>query len=480
MNHNVQTPTADTISRRGAFAAAGIAATGIAAAGLDLLTAPATAQSATPSTGSAAATPAASPQAQPDPVASSVPHVFDDDDFQYSFLGLLGSTYEQAADIGELFAAAAQITSGGYDSWWNAFVTLGDRVHAIAEESAAAGNSVSAREAYLRASNYYGAAMFYALGTSDPSRNAAIFETHRDSFDAFAALLTPAAVPVTIPYEDTTLPGYILRVDDSGQRRPWLVLNNGSDGTAPFVWYSGGAAALRRGYNVLIFDGPGQGAALYRQQLSFRPDWENVLTPVLDWLLTQPDVDPDRVAVMGMSQGGYWVPRALAFEHRFAAAVADPGVVDVSASWTRQLPPDLLAGLLNAPEDERKKIAQELDAGVAEGAAQDPAFAFTLASRMYPFGTTSFAEAVTMVSEYKLGDLASQITTPLLIADPEGEAFWPGQSRLLYDALPGEKALVRFTAAEGADLHCEPKALGLRAQRFFDWLDAQLGLAAPE
>ena len=74
--------------------------------------------------------------------------------------------------------------------------------------------------------------------------------------------------------------------------------------------------------------------------------------------------------------------------------------------------------------------------------------------------------------------VSGQIQCPMLIADPEGEQFWPGQSRQLYDALPGPKALAAFTAAEGADLHCEPKALGLRAQRFFDWLDATLGVSA--
>lgn len=176
-----------------------------------------------------------------------------------------------------------------------------------------------------------------------------------------------------------------------------------------------------------------------------------------------------------MSQGGYWVPRALAFEHRFAAAVVDPGVMNVATSWTAQLPPEVLDGLLHAPEAERAQIAKELDAEVDQGAAQDPHFKFTLDSRMFPFGTTSYAEAVTMVSEYNLSDVVGQITTPLLIASPEGENFWPGQSEQLYEALPGEKELVTFTAAEGADLHCEPKAQALRAQRFFEWFNAKLG-----
>ena len=55
-------------------------------------------------------------------------------------------------------------------------------------------------------------------------------------------------------------------------------------------------------------------------------------------MVARPDVEPRPIAVIGVSQAGYWVPRALAFEHRFAAAVADPGVVDVSTSWTEKLP----------------------------------------------------------------------------------------------------------------------------------------------
>src|SRR5690606_41197749 len=107
------------------------------------------------------------------------------------------------------------------------------------------------------------------------------------SFEEFLSRLDTPAEPVTIPYEETTLPGFALRVDDSGQQRPWIILNNGSDGTDNEMWSMGAAAALRRGYNARIFDGPGQNAALFRQHLYFRPDWENVITPAVDYLLTR-------------------------------------------------------------------------------------------------------------------------------------------------------------------------------------------------
>jgi cephalosporin-C deacetylase-like acetyl esterase len=81
---------------------------------------------------------------------------------------------------------------------------------------------------------------------------------------------------------------------------------------------------------------------LWKQKLYFRPDWEKVITPVVDYALTRNEVDPKRIAIQGISQGGYWVPRAVAFEKRIAAAIADPGVVDVSTSWTASLPKAML------------------------------------------------------------------------------------------------------------------------------------------
>jgi hypothetical protein len=76
--------------------------------------------------------------------------------------------------------------------------------------------------------------------------------------------------------------------------------------------------------------------------------------------------------------------------------------------------------------------------------------------------------------QYRLGDEVAAITTPLLIIEPEDEQFWPGQSQALHDRLPGPRELVRFTAAEGANRHCEPMAPVTRDTRILDWLDRYL------
>ena len=338
----------------------------------------------------------------------------------------------------------------------------------FAEGSAAKGHQASARYAFLRASTtYYKNAAFFLEGTSDSSRILPTFKAHRECFDEAATRFDPPVEKVEIPYEETTLPGYLFKVDDSGRPRPLLLLNNGSDGDATGMYLDGAAAALERGYNALSYDGPGQGAALFLQGLYFRPDWEKVVTPVVDFALGHPEVDPERIAILGVSQAGYWVPRAIAFEHRIAAAIADPGVVDVSMSWKAHLP-QVMQELLE------KGQKQQFDRYMEEGVRSSPAARYTLRFRMRPYGTNSPYEAFKMAEQYTLEGVAEKIRCPMLITDPENEQFWPGQAHRVYEALTCPKELVPFTAVEGADSHCEPKAHGLREQRMFDWLDKTL------
>ncbi len=397
---------------------------------------------------------------------------FKDDDFEFMMLMALGATYYKGADVGECLSTAASIEDSDYEGWYRAWRTTADRVRGFAQQSAAKGHQASARDAFLRASTYYNTAAFFLDGTSDSSRLLPTWKAHRECFDEAASRFDPPFEKVEIPYEDTTLPGYLFKVDDSKRTRPLLILNNGSDGTVTDMYLVGGAAALERGYNALTFDGPGQGAALFLQGLYFRPDWEKVVTPVVDFALRLPEVDPERIAIQGVSQAGYWVPRAVAFEHRIAAAVADPGVCDVSTSWFSHLPQDMQE-LLERGQKE------EFDRYIEEGMQTSEALRYTVRFRMRPYGTDSPYEAYKMVRQYKLDGVTEKIRCPMLVTDPDNEQFWPGQSRRLYKALTCPKQLVSFTAAEGADSHCEPKALGLRNQRIFDWLDETLGALGP-
>src|SRR4029077_414226 len=117
------------------------------------------------------------------------------------------------------------------------------------------------------------------------------------------------------------------------------------DGTCEELFFSIAGGTLKRGYNVLIFDGPGQGGALVMQKLAMRADWENVVTPVVDYLFTRPDVDSAHIALYGGSFGGYLAPRAAAFEHRLGACIADAALFDPAALSNKMFPPEIASAL---------------------------------------------------------------------------------------------------------------------------------------
>jgi Acetyl xylan esterase (AXE1) len=397
--------------------------------------------------------------------ASRRPNFFKDPTFEYVFLVSLGRAYQMAGNVGKVLYLTRQVKDGNFESAYVAFKQAGDEARAMAEESASGGHRESARQAYLWAQNFYDSATYFADGSKDPTRLLPTWELLYDCWLKSLPFFDRSIEPVSIPYEGTELHGFYFCGKSTDRKRPLLILVNGSDGSLLDMWAWGGAGGTSRGYNCLTFDGPGQGYALWKQKLYFRPDWEKVITPVIDYALTRPEVDPKRIAIQGISQGGFWVPRAAAFERRIAAVVADPGVVDVSTVWSATLPKPMLE-LLQA---ERKA---EFDGFIAK--SLNPSDRAALNFCMRPYGFTSPYDTYKTAQDYNLREVAGQIRCPMLITAPVNEGFWPGQSQQLYDLLISPKKLVPFSESDGADLHCEPKGTGIRDLRVFNWLDETL------
>src|SRR5271167_5077462 len=291
--------------------------------------------------------------------------IFNDAQFNFQTLRLLGSAASGDAEAGEVLSTAYRIREGDFDSWTAEWLKTAQRVYEIAERSRERGHMVSAREAYFRASNYYRAAEFYLHGDPGDPRIIDLSRRARACFEQ-ALDLTPLAVErVAIPYEGTTLPGYFYRADEAGARAPTLIVHTGYDGTQEEL-RAHAMAATARGINCLTFEGPGQGAVIREQGLGFRPDWEAVITPVVDFLLGLPTVDPERIALLGISFGGYLAPRAAAFERRLAACIANGGVFDflgprVPKGMTR----DQFAAAIRA-------VPERIDASMRDVAATSP------------------------------------------------------------------------------------------------------------
>ncbi|MFG2340521.1 dipeptidyl aminopeptidase [Streptomyces yangpuensis] len=395
----------------------------------------------------------------------------ENEQFDFEVMALLGAAWQKGSDPGEVLATADALREADGRRWFEGWTGLARRVRSDGERAAAAGRLTSARDAWLRAAGYFGTGLVAADALADERRLLAVFREHRECFDRFSAAWEPAAERVAVPYEGSALPGYLFRPATGGPDAPTVIVNNGSDGPVSTAWTMLGAPAVARGWNALLFDGPGQQSMLFEHGMPFRPDWENVITPVVDFLLARDDIAAGRLVLAGISQAGYWVPRALAFEQRIVAGVADPGVVSVVDSWWNNFPPEL-----HELFDSGDRTA--FDQVMREGIAEDEEFAAFWKWRAKPYGIDSPFGLLTEMGRYDLTGVLDRIAVPLLVTSPEGEQFWPGQSRRLHDALPGEKEFVEFTAAEGAGMHCEPLGRALFEQRVFDWLAARLDVTA--
>ena len=387
---------------------------------------------------------------------------FSDSEFDGQFVRALDAIFYGGADIGECFSTARRIEPGNHDSWLTEWMATGDRIYAAAEASRDAGHRRSAHEGFLRAATYYRTAgVFLYRPPLDPAFVTS-FERQRDAFRQAAEVSEHPIEIVQIPYAETTLEGYFITPGGSGPF-PTLVMVDGYDGTKEEMYCAGGLAALRRGYAVLLVDGPGQGGPLIEQHLYFRPDWEAVVTPQIDWLLARPEVDAARIVLMGRSWGGYLAPRAATAEHRIAALVADAPQFAVAKKAPYMVPAQYRDQIATGDPSVLNAVLQDEMAGSSM-------LAFSFGRGMLTHGFDTPLDYLRGMGPYSLEGLAERITCPTLICSGENDVRG-GDGQTLFDAIVAPKKLILFKNADGAGEHDEAGAAALFAQCVFDWLD---------
>jgi pimeloyl-ACP methyl ester carboxylesterase len=395
--------------------------------------------------------------------------VFNDENFSFELIRAMGHAVYGGADIGECLSTAARIRDGDVESWYREWNRTADRVAAIATACQETGREVSAREAWLRASNYYRSAEFFlvALRPNDPRAHQAARRS-RHAFAMAAARFAPPFERISIPYEGTTLSGHLYVVDDSGRPRPTVIVVGGFDSTLEELYFFGPAAALRRGYNALAFDGPGQGDAIRDKQLVFRADYEVPMRAVVDYALTRPEIDPERIALKAVSFGGFLGARAAAFEHRLAALILDPGVWSFAEVVRAKMP-----GFVWSLHD--KGRAWIVDHLVALVVGRSPMKKWALANGLWTFGASSPDDWFSKLAAYTLEGVAENIRCPTLVLDGEADHFQRrDQADRVFAAISAPKQRIVFSASDGGSAHCQMGALSLQHQRVFDWLDGVL------
>lgn len=397
---------------------------------------------------------------------------FADAEMDYQLIRQLGAARYGGAAVGECLALAQRIQNGMPASWVAEFSAAAQRQETDAQARALRGHAISAREQYLVACNSYRAAEYYC-GVLNPE-HARLGRKSRECF--LAAVRGQDVEEVSFPFGGTPLPAYYVRTSSQpGGKydRPGktLLLISGYDGTLEETWLSYGLAALERGYNLLLFTGPGQMDTLrIHPGIAFIPEYEQVGRMALDYVLMRCETDPNRVALMGISFGGYFATRIAAHEPRVRALIANSPIVDLHAYMTSFAGFD--PALLPDAEDVRLEDIDNIP-----DSAIPPLTREMMRNLIVRLGQTSFRQAYLRLRDFRVDDASLRnIRCPSLALVGAGEGAEPlAQSEHFLRCVDGPVLRHVFTVEEGAEGHCQTGNLAYSAAVSMDWLDEQFG-----
>jgi alpha-beta hydrolase superfamily lysophospholipase len=327
-------------------------------------------------------------------------------------------------------------------AWWEEWSRVAAQVERAGDEAAAAGSSATAGNYYLRAGNYY-----YTGERMIPPGEQKL-DTYRRALRCYQEGLRrryPNIEIVDVPYDGTALPAYFLKSPVANGRAPTVVLFDGLDNCKEMSVLFAGLELAFRGFHTLAIDGPGQGEALRLRNLPARFDYEVPGTAAYDYVASRPDVDPERVAIMAYSAGGYYAPRAAAFEPRYGACIAWGPHFDYHAVW------------------EKRWAAMKQDHNsVATSHFQLP----------WVLGVPDMETAMEKLKRFTLAGVAHRITCPMLILWGEEDKLTPrAVAHQLHDAVGSkDKTLKIFTAREGGAEHCQVDNRQVGTDLICDWL----------
>jgi dienelactone hydrolase len=386
----------------------------------------------------------------PAPLQAAFFNYFPDYRWSSGLLMALGSAVYGGADVGEVHHVGRSLAEslGDDAAWFVAWRAMGERLGAVAEDHASAGRQLTAAATYLRASSYLQIGERFVTDKNEDSL--AVYADSVSYFQRFAELTDrPVIERVEVPYEGgATLPAYFVHPATRPlEPGPCLVFFDGLDITKELQYLRGVEELSRRGISCLIVDGPGNGETIRFRGLPLRYDYNVAGTAALDYLETRTDVDPRRIAVMGISLGGYYAIRCAAFEPRFAAVIAWGAIWDYHARWKGRL-----------------------------AATKDIPMSVPLRHIAWALGVANTDDALQVLEDWRLEGVAKNIVAPALIVHGGHDQQVPmSDATAVLDELSSEdKTLLEFPAGEPGAEHCQLDSPAPAMQAIADWLTSRL------
>jgi alpha-beta hydrolase superfamily lysophospholipase len=397
---------------------------------------------------------------------------FVDQTYHHLTMRTLGAIPYGGADTGEVLETIKHIRAGDAESWYEAWLATADRVTALGQDTR---DPTSRGRAYLRASSYYRTAEFLLL--PDDTRRVAAWQRQTEVFYAGLGALGVRHEPIAVPYGEHSLRALYFPGGEGSADKPLIVVCGGFDSTLEELYFAVAAGALERGYSVLLYEGPGQGAALRDEGLTFVVDWERPTGAVLDaFLAAHPR--PPHIVLVGMSMGGYLAPRAAAFDARIDGVVAFDVLFDVAAAARWQSSGSGLAEWLTGLGiDGVAELLMRLKMGT------DPGLRWGLNNAMWVMGVSSPTEVLAAFAPYTLRDVAQRIRADVLIlAGVEDHLVPLAQVEQFRTALTQARSVtaIVYDHESGGKEHCQDGATTLWQRDFFEWVLERFPVASAD
>lgn len=376
---------------------------------------------------------------------------FEHKEMDYYLAWILGREIYEGSDAGECMGVAKRIVDGDVGSWQREWPVLAEQVEQQALDLRAKGDRQGARQAYLRACTYHRAALFIMRPEAAAYEQG--WKRMRACFLEAAALFEPPIQSVQVAFQGRQLAGYWWSGSDGKDKRPTLLVVGGIETFAEDCYFMVGMSPVERGYNVLSIDLPGQGINPY-QGLQFGARMEIGVMAAVDYALSRPEVDPERLAAFGFSWGGHVVFKGALYDERIRAMIANPPMPDVFRAALAQ----------QGGQNRKDPVAQAVFAQVAWRMGLKISFNPVDVGRR-------FGKAYDYLFHGKADP--KKISCPALLTAGEGEApITLTIAQECYEQLPNpQKKLVIFTKEQGGEAHCQVNNLGLPNGVMLDWLE---------
>jgi pimeloyl-ACP methyl ester carboxylesterase len=231
---------------------------------------------------------------------------------------------------GVLLADFEEVTAGltRWEDWCAAWSARAGVHEKLGRDALAKDYGLTAGEHLVRAAMYYHFGKFVFVHDAKQMRDA-----HMRSVDCYKTalpLIRPPGERVAIAFEGKTLYGVLRKPSGAAGKTPVVIMAPGLDSTKEEL-HAYEEPFLARGIAIVAIDGPGQGEAEY--DIPIAGDYERAARAVCDWIATRADLDAGRIAMWGVSLGGYYAPRATAYEKRIKACIALSGPFEWKEIW---------------------------------------------------------------------------------------------------------------------------------------------------